>query len=105
MNLTKDLFGQHIVIEQLIPALDSHTKNAKSNKPLVISFHGQTGIGKNFVADRIAEFLYKKGGSSQFIHRFNGKCDFPLQSQVDQYQAGFLSITFSIILTECYIIL
>jgi torsin-1 len=43
-NLKNRLFGQHIVEEKLFQAVASHYKEIeKSQKPLVMSFHGTQG--------------------------------------------------------------
>lgn len=90
-DLQNNLFGQHIVNDTLIPALKSHKRNLYvSQKPLVMSFHGTPGTGKNFVADRIVEHLYRKGDSSKFVHKFRGRVDFPLASEINMYRVSSL---------------
>ncbi|XP_039961638.1 torsin-like protein [Bactrocera neohumeralis] len=80
------LFGQHIVKQQLISALEAHLNpRSSSRKPLVMSFHGTPGTGKNFVADMIAETLFEKGVKSRFVHKYMGRLDFPLQKNVESY--------------------
>uniref|UniRef100_A0A0K8U3J1 Torsin-like protein n=1 Tax=Bactrocera latifrons TaxID=174628 RepID=A0A0K8U3J1_BACLA len=84
--IQKRLFGQHIVKQQLISALEAHfNPRSSSRKPLVMSFHGTPGTGKNFVADMIAEALYEKGIKSRFVHKYTGRLDFPLQKIVGSY--------------------
>lgn len=86
-ELKEHIFGQHILIEQLIPALRGHFyTHTKSKKPLVISFHGTPGTGKNYVSDFVAKKLYKKGIKSQYVHKFMGRADFPVESKVSQYK-------------------
>lgn len=81
-----DLYGQHILKQQLIPALASHLrKGSGSRKPLVISFHGTPGTGKNMVADMIANSIYAKGLRSQFVHKFMGRADFPSEEHSASY--------------------
>lgn len=85
-NLSATLFGQHIVIDQIIPVLRSHVRHLhNSDKPLVLSFHGTAGTGKNFVADRLAEYLYRNGAASRYVHKYLGRIDFPHADRVDQY--------------------
>ncbi|XP_055388389.1 torsin-like protein [Condylostylus longicornis] len=85
-DLRKNLYGQHIVIQQIIPALRSHFhKNVESSKPLVISFHGGSGTGKNFVAKMIAKHIYSYDLQSKFVHQF-GKSDFPVEADVNKYK-------------------
>lgn len=65
-NLINRLYGQHIVKEKLFQAVASHYKEIdKSQKPLVMSFHGTQGTGKNFVSNFIADAVFEKGTSSQ----------------------------------------
>ena len=72
-SLSERLFGQHIVQEKLFQAVASHYKEIdKSQKPLVMSFHGTQGTGKNFVSNFIAEAVFKKGTASQYYHVFHG---------------------------------
>ncbi|XP_043658938.1 torsin-like protein [Drosophila teissieri] len=86
-SLDKTLIGQHIVKQHLIPALKAHiTAGSKSRKPLVISFHGQPGTGKNFVAEQIADALYLKGSKSSYVTKYLGQADFPNANQVGNYK-------------------
>uniref|UniRef100_A0A1I8NII3 AAA+ ATPase domain-containing protein n=1 Tax=Musca domestica TaxID=7370 RepID=A0A1I8NII3_MUSDO len=90
-DLDEHLFGQHIVKQQLIPALEAHFKEKEnSKKPLVISFHGTPGTGKNFVADKIAQRIYEKGSKSKFVRKYMGRGDFPLESDAHLYSARIL---------------
>lgn len=85
-DLSQTLFGQHIVQKQLIPALEAHFSGKRnSRKPLVISFHGTPGTGKNFVADQIANKLYAKGSESKFVHKYMGRSDFPVSQDAYLY--------------------
>ncbi|SPP77680.1 torsin-like protein [Drosophila guanche] len=86
-SLESTLYGQHIVTQHLIPALSAHlSAQSKSRKPLVLSFHGQPGTGKNFVANQIAQALYLDGSNSAYVTKFLGRSDFPLADLVDQYK-------------------
>lgn len=88
-NLSADLYGQHIVIDVLTRALRAHyaPHAIASDKPLVLSLHGQSGTGKTFVAQRIASHMFARGLASQFVHHFVGRNDFPLHTELDKYQA------------------
>lgn len=89
-DLEQNLFGQHIANETILPALFSHYKNMdKSQKPLVMSFHGTPGTGKNYMADRIVKHLYRNGDKSKYVHKFMGRIDFPLASKVDEYRVNY----------------
>uniref|UniRef100_A0A0A1WG10 Torsin-like protein n=1 Tax=Zeugodacus cucurbitae TaxID=28588 RepID=A0A0A1WG10_ZEUCU len=84
--LQKRLYGQHIVKQQLISALEAHfNPRISSRKPLVMSFHGTPGTGKNFVAEMIAEALYEKGTKSRFVHKYMGRLDFSVEKNVHIY--------------------
>jgi len=69
----KNLYGQHLVSKGVFDALRSHLTKTKANPPshpLVMSFHGWTGCGKNHVAKIIAEHLYAKGLKSKYVKHF-----------------------------------
>ena len=51
--------------------------NYRRRKPLVMSFHGWTGSGKNFVSKFVAESLFVKGLTSDFVHLFVSTLHFP----------------------------
>nr|CBE66809.1 CG3024-PA [Drosophila ananassae] len=87
-SLKYRLYGQHIVTQHIIPALTAHfSSQSRSRKPLVISFHGQPGTGKNFVAEQIAQALYLEGSKSGYVSKYLGQADFPMASHVDTYKA------------------
>lgn len=68
-------------------ALSSHMKNLhKSQKPLVISFHGTPGTGKNYVADRIVSHFYRRKDLSVYVHKYRARIDFPRVSDVPTYR-------------------
>ncbi|KAA0201712.1 hypothetical protein HAZT_HAZT000090 [Hyalella azteca] len=53
---------------------------------LVISLHGDTGTGKNFVSDLVAEAVFKKGQKSAYIHKFIASVSFPHEGKTDVYK-------------------
>ena len=55
---------------------------------LVISLHGDTGTGKNFVSDIIATGLYKLGDKSKYVHKFIASVDYPHESRTDLYKVN-----------------
>ena len=57
-----------------------------SDKALVMSFHGWTGSGKNFVAKFIAESLFRKGIKSNNIHIYVSTVHFHDERKVNEYQ-------------------
>ncbi|KAH8235650.1 hypothetical protein KR032_004813 [Drosophila birchii] len=86
-SLRRTLIGQHIVMQHVVPALGAHfSSQSTSRKPLVISFHGQPGTGKNFVADQIAQALYLKGSKSGYVAKYLGQADFPNANNVQIYK-------------------
>jgi torsin-1 len=88
-ELNKNLFGQHIVLEILPPILSMHLSDDNPKKPLVISFHGPTGTGKNHVVNMITNRLYKKGMDSKFVHKFYGRLKFPEANLSKEYGVRF----------------
>lgn len=88
-DLKANVFGQHIVDATIIPQLRAHKKNLlSSEKPLVMSFHGTIGTGKNFVSELIIKHLYRKGENSQYVHKYMARRDFPLESEVSKYRVS-----------------
>lgn len=88
-DLKENVFGQHIVHATLIPTLRAHKKNLhRWEKPLVMSFHGTMGTGKNFVSELIIKHLYKNGDDSEYVHKFMARKHFPLASEVDKYRVS-----------------
>uniref|UniRef100_A0A336K870 CSON001228 protein n=1 Tax=Culicoides sonorensis TaxID=179676 RepID=A0A336K870_CULSO len=97
-DFNKHLFGQHIVQEQVLKALENHYHYIEtSKKPLVMSFHGTPGTGKNFVADFIVKAIYKNGLDSKYVHRFSGKLDFASEALTDIYSNELKKVIFSAI--------
>ena len=84
--LNENLFGQHIVKETVSAALQGHLLNPNPPKPLVLSFHGRTGTGKNFVSRMIAESIYKKGLSSKYVHLKIADRDFRHTTKFAEYK-------------------
>jgi torsin-1 len=62
-----------------------HFRSGVPSKPLVISFHGTPGTGKNYVADFIAKSLYKNGLKSKYVHKFYGRLEFPEAGKAQVY--------------------
>lgn len=72
-KLENKLYGQHIAQDAIFKAVASHYKNINdSKKPLVMTFHGTQGTGKNYVASMIAEAVFEKGAESKYFHLFHG---------------------------------
>ena len=81
-----ELYGQHIAQKIVISALKNHLKKRNVKTPLVMSFHGWTGIGKNFVSKIIAEHLFKQKTLSPFVHKFIIPLHFPHAAEIDFYR-------------------
>ena len=84
--LTSNLVGQHIAQDMIVRAVRGHQRNVAPSKPLVLSFHGWTGSGKNFVSQFIADSFYKLGMASQFVHLFIATLHFPDGRQAGSYK-------------------
>jgi len=72
-SFTTRLHGQHLVSKGVFDSLRSHLSKSPANPPkhpLVLSFHGWTGCGKNHVSKLIAEHLYKEGLKSNYVMQF-----------------------------------
>ncbi|XP_034403511.1 torsin-1B-like isoform X2 [Cyclopterus lumpus] len=87
VDLEAKLFGQHIASRIILKAVTGFMANDNPKKPLVLSLHGWTGTGKNFVSHMIANNIYKEGMDSSFVHMFTAEFHFPHLSQIDTYKA------------------
>lgn len=80
--------GQHLVIDSVVKAVAAHVRQkAQPSKALVLSFHGWTGCGKNFVSNIIAEHLYVKGMKSKYVHLFIAELHFPHKDKIETYKS------------------
>ncbi|XP_041815944.1 torsin family 1 isoform X2 [Chelmon rostratus] len=86
-DLESKLFGQHIASRIILKAVNGFMSNDNPKKPLVLSLHGWTGTGKNFVSQLIAESIYREGMDSSFVHVFTSELHFPHSSQFDTYKS------------------
>lgn len=89
-TLKAELYGQHIAQKLVTAALKSHFDKHDALKPLVFSFHGWTGIGKNFVSNIITEHFFKRKTLSPFVHKFIIPLHFPHESEVESYNKQLL---------------
>jgi len=85
-SLSQNVFGQHLVHSLVTRSIRAHLRKEEPKKALVMSFHGWTGAGKNFVAKFIAESLFKDGMSSKFVHLFISTLHFPHNDMADIYK-------------------
>ena len=86
LALQNRLHGQHLVINTAVKAIKGHVYNSNPQKALVLSFHGWTGGGKNFVSKIIAEHLFTKGMESKFVHLYVSTLHFPHESRLETYK-------------------
>ncbi|KAJ8404453.1 hypothetical protein AAFF_G00337200 [Aldrovandia affinis] len=86
VDMKRKLFGQHIASRVIMKAVTGFMNNKNPKKPLVLSLHGWTGTGKNFVSQLIAENIYEKGMTSSYVHQFVSTTHFPHPSQIDTYK-------------------
>ncbi|XP_050418671.1 torsin-1A [Patella vulgata] len=59
-TLKENLFGQDLAIDTIPGLLDEYFKRLSTNnstKPLVLSIHGWTGVGKNYVSKIVSEYF------------------------------------------------
>lgn len=86
LKFDENLHGQHLVKDVIVRALRGHLSNDQPQKALVMSFHGWTGGGKNFVSKFVAESLFKLGLRSQYVHIFVSTIHFPHEKESDIYK-------------------
>ncbi|CAH2315972.1 torsin-1A [Pelobates cultripes] len=80
------LFGQHLAKITTLKVLPGFLKNKHPKKPLVLSFHGLTGTGKNYISQIIAQHIYPDGLKSKFVHQFVATLHFPHVQHLDMYK-------------------
>lgn len=78
-----NFFGQHVAKLELQRSLGYFYKRQDRSKPLVLSFHGTPGTGKNYAALQIVEARYKKAAESNFVHGYSGRVNFPSDDPSD----------------------
>lgn len=85
-DLERQLHGQHLVKNSVIKSLKGHFNNPHPDKALVLSFHGWTGSGKNFVSRIIANNIFENGMKSGFVHLFIATHHFPHADETEVYK-------------------
>ncbi|NWV93148.1 TOR3A protein, partial [Machaerirhynchus nigripectus] len=85
-DLDGQLHGQHLAKEAVVRALQGFLQSPRPPRALVLSFHGWSGTGKNFVARLVASHLYRDGLKSECVRVFVSLLHFP-HSAVDSYKA------------------
>ena len=76
-NITDQLYGQPFAKDIVYKAVYAHVTDDSPRKPLVMSFHGGPGTGKNHLSNIIARSLFLKGIQSNYFLRFAGNDKFP----------------------------
>lgn len=87
-SLNFNLFGQPLVKKTVLEAIKGHLKIPNPPKALVLSMHGGTGTGKNYVVDIIANSLYLRGRESRFYKYFSSQRDFPHNTKLNEYKVS-----------------
>ncbi|XP_074689080.1 torsin-3A [Strix aluco] len=86
-DLNGQLHGQHLAKEVVVQAVQRFLQSPRPEKALVLSFHGWSGTGKNFVARMVASHLYRDGLKSECVRVFISLLHFPHHKYVDSYKA------------------
>lgn len=85
-QLFDEVFGQHLVFDVIKAHLQAHfDEDYMPPKPLVLSFHGDTGTGKNHVARIIVNSIFTKGIESKFVHYYHVSKKFPHARKMEEY--------------------
>uniref|UniRef100_A0A0B6ZB81 Torsin n=1 Tax=Arion vulgaris TaxID=1028688 RepID=A0A0B6ZB81_9EUPU len=85
-DLALKLHGQHLVQRTVVGHIKGHLRSQNPPKALVLSFHGLTGVGKNFVSSIIADNVYKDGLRSPYVHLISATKEFPHEGMVSVYK-------------------
>jgi len=92
-DLERQLHGQHLVKNAVVKSLKGHFNNKHPDKALVLSFHGWTGSGKNFVSRIIADNIFESGMKSSFVHLFIATHHFPHADKTEDYKVINMNIS------------
>jgi len=88
-DLKTKLYGQHLVEYVVGKLIEAHRVHGhEPSKALVLSFHGLTGVGKNYVSTMIANRLYKLGVKSKFVKTYIATVDFQSKNDVNVYKVS-----------------
>ncbi|XP_036891118.1 torsin-3A isoform X2 [Sturnira hondurensis] len=89
-DLSLRLHGQHLARELVLTTVRDYLALTQPDKVLALSFHGWSGTGKNFVAQMLAENLYRDGLRSDCVQVFTTMLHFPHPRLVDLYKEQLL---------------
>jgi len=94
--MDKNFFGQHIASDIILSALKGNSRRSSYNKkPLVLSFHGWTGCGKNFISDLIASHMFSSEQIKKLrYHVIHGPRDYTEQPDLSEYKVNILRLLF-----------
>lgn len=70
----------------VIRTVQEFLQSPRPEKALVLSFHGWSGTGKNFVARMVASHLFRDGLKSECVRVFISLFHFPHHKYVDSYK-------------------
>jgi len=88
-DMKTKLYGQHLVEDVVGKLIEAHrVPGHEPSKALVLSFHGWTGVGKNYVSTMIANRLYKLGVKSKFVKTYIATVDFQSINDVNVYKVS-----------------
>ncbi|NXS14460.1 TOR3A protein, partial [Neodrepanis coruscans] len=85
-DLSEQLHGQHLAKEVVVRAVQGFLQSPQPEKALVLSFHGWSGTGKNFVARMVASHLFRDGLKSKCVRVFISLLHFPHHKYMDSYK-------------------
>lgn len=85
-NLSNNLHGQHLVKRVVFRSVKGHITDPDPSSALALSFHGPSGVGKNYVTRMITESLFVRGMNSRFVHLKLGTRHFPHADKLREYQ-------------------
>lgn len=79
-NLEREVYGQHVAINVISENLKQFMSNQQLSAPLVLSFHGWTGVGKNHVSDILARSF-----SPGSVHKIILPLHYPHSDESERY--------------------
>lgn len=85
-DLHGQLHGQHLAKAVVVRRVQEFLQSPRPEKALVLSFHGWSGTGKNFVARMVASHLFRDGLKSECVRMFISLFHFPHRTYMDSYK-------------------
>lgn len=87
-ELNQRLYGQYIASKIVLTVMTGFMQNKNPKKPLVLSFHGTSGTGKNLVSKMIADNLYYSRKDSDYVKWFVPGTRFPDPNRMQTYKSN-----------------